>query len=237
MTAIDYTAIYDPDGDFDARYTRATGRRVARWLHPHESVLELGCATGLMTTLLAGDDRRVTGVDRSPEYLARAEARALPRCEFVAGDLDDLAELGERLGRFHHVVLTNVLHEVDDPEAVLRRVARAHAVPGTLVHVSLQNPRSLHRLVALEMGLIDDVYEIAERGERFGTQRLMDAGELAALGRSAGLREIAREGVFLKPLPNAALEALPDAVLDGLEGAVRHLPESGALNLLTFRAG
>ena len=101
----------------------------------------------------------------------------------------------------------------------------------------MQNPRSLHRLVALEMGLIDDLHDIAERGERFGTKRLMDAGDMAALGHSAGLREIAREGVFLKPLPNDALEALPDEVLDGLEGAVRHLPEHGALNLLTFRAG
>ena len=122
-----------------------------------------------MTTLLAADERRVTGVDRSPEYLARAEARALPRCEFVAGDLDDLAELGERLGRFHHVVLTNVLHEVDDPEAVLRRVARAHAVPGMLRARVVAEPALAAPPGGARDGPDPRSYEIAERGERFGT--------------------------------------------------------------------
>lgn len=233
MRALDYTAIYDPDADFDARYTLATGRSIARWLRPHESVLELGCATGLMTTLLAGEGRRVTGLDRSADYLARAAARDLDGCDFLVGDLDALPDLG----RFHQVVLTNVLHEVADPTAVLRRVAQAHVVPGALVHVSLQNPRSLHRLVALEMGLIDDLHAIADRGRRYGTQRLLDADGIAAMGGGAGLRAIAREGVFLKPLPNDTLAALPAPVLDGLERAARHLPEHGALNLLTFRAG
>jgi SAM-dependent methyltransferase len=233
MSPRDYTAIYDPDEDFDARYTLATGRSIARWLRPDESVLELGCATGLMTTLLAGDGRRVTAVDRSAGYLARAAGRPLDGCEFLAGDLDALPHLG----RFHHVVLTNVLHEVADPAAVLRRVAEAHVVPGALVHVSLQNPRSLHRLVALEMGLIDDLHAIADRGRRYGTRRLLDADGIADLGAGAGLHEIAREGVFLKPLPNDTLAGLPAPVLDGLERAARHLPEHGALNLLTFRAG
>jgi len=235
MTALDYTAIYDPDADFDARYTLATGRSIARWLRPHESVLELGCATGLMTTLLAGEGRRLVGVDRSPEYLARAQARNLDGCRFVAGDLDALGALSG-LGRFHQIVVTNVLHEVADPVAVLRRAASDFALPGAPVHVSLQNPRSLHRLVALEMGLIDDLHTIAERGRRFGTRRLLDAGELAELGRTAGLREIAREGVFLKPLPNDRLEALPSEILDGLERAARHLPGHSAMNLVTFRA-
>lgn len=231
MTAIDYTEIYDPDTDFDARFTLATGRAIAACLSPGQRVLELGCATGLMTTLLADDGRTVVGVDRSQAYLERATARALPGVTLVRADLTDLPA---DLGAFDHVVAANVLHELPDPQALMRRVADRHLASGGHVHVSLQNPRSLHRLVALEMGLIDDVCSVAARGKRFGTLRLYEADELSAMVCGGGMREVAREGVFLKPLTNAAMETLPPEVLDGFERAARHLPEHGAMNLLTF---
>ena len=53
----DYSAIYDPDTDFDSRYTMATVRRIAERVAPGDRVLELGCATGLMTGHLAGARR------------------------------------------------------------------------------------------------------------------------------------------------------------------------------------
>jgi 2-polyprenyl-3-methyl-5-hydroxy-6-metoxy-1,4-benzoquinol methylase len=173
----------------------------------------------------------VRGVDRSGPYLERATARDLPGVTLVEGDLMDLPA---DLGTFDHVVAANVLHELPDPQAMLARVVARHLAPAGQLHVSLQNPRSLHRLVALEMGLIDDLCAVAARGERFGTLRLYEADELSAMVCGAGLREIAREGVFLKPLTNDAMAALPSDVLDGFERAARHLPEHGAMNLLTF---
>jgi 2-polyprenyl-3-methyl-5-hydroxy-6-metoxy-1,4-benzoquinol methylase len=231
MTVIDYTEIYDPDTDFDARFTLATGRAIAARLAPGRRVLELGCATGLMTTLLARDGIEVIGIDRSERYLARAAERRLAGVRLVQADLTDLPS---DIGMFDHVIAANVLHELPDPQAVLARVTARHLSPAGTVHVSLQNPRSLHRLVAMEMGLIDDLCAVAARGERFGTLRLYEADELSAMVCAAGLREVAREGVFLKPLPNDAMAALGPDVLDGFERAARHLPEHGAMNLLTF---
>jgi 2-polyprenyl-3-methyl-5-hydroxy-6-metoxy-1,4-benzoquinol methylase len=230
VTALDYTEIYDPETDFDARFTLATGRRVARWLRPGDRVLELGCATGLMTGMLAGDGRSVLAVDRSEPYLERLRARRLAGVEALAADLRELGDVG----RFDHVVLTSVLHEVDDPVALLAGVAEERLARGGLVHVSLQNPLSLHRLVALEMGLIDGLTERSDRGVRFGTQRLYRADEVAELAARAGLEERHREGVFLKPLANDQMAALDPAVLDGLERAARHLPAHGAMNLFAF---
>jgi 2-polyprenyl-3-methyl-5-hydroxy-6-metoxy-1,4-benzoquinol methylase len=230
VTALDYTDIYDPETDFDARFTLATGRRVARWLRPGDRVLELGCATGLMTGMLAGDGRSVLAVDRSEPYLERLRARRLAGVEALAADLRELGAVG----RFDHVVLTSVLHEVDDPAALLATVAEQRLTRGGLVHVSLQNPLSLHRLVALEMGLIDGLTERSDRGVRFGTQRLYRADEVAELAARAGLEERHREGVFLKPLANDQMAALDPAVLDGLERAARHLPAHGAMNLFAF---
>jgi len=229
----DYSAVYDPDTDFDARFTMATVRRIAERVAPGDRVLELGCATGLMTAHLAGRGARVTGVDRSGAYLERARARLGDGAAFVGAGLtepgwEDLAGDG-----YDHVLLCNLVHELPDPVDVLARAA-ALLRPGGLVHLSLQNPDSIHRLVAVEMGLIADVREVSDRGRAFGTLGLHTAADLAALGAAAGLTVVAREGVMLKPLPNAMMAELPEDVLDGFERAARHLPDHCAVNLVVM---
>jgi SAM-dependent methyltransferase len=234
-TTRDYSAIYDPDADFDSRYTRATGARVATRVAPGDRVLELGCATGLMSAIVAAAGGVVTGLDHSAEYLRRARGRGIPGAVFARADLDAPGWEAAAGGDVAHVLACNVLHEVVDPEALLRR-ARAILAPGGLVHVSLQNPRSIHRLVALEMGLIASLDAVAEAGRRYATRGLWDARALMDLAWRAGLATVAREGVMLKPLPNAMMEALPAEVLDGMERAARHLPDHCAMTYLVLRA-
>jgi 2-polyprenyl-3-methyl-5-hydroxy-6-metoxy-1,4-benzoquinol methylase len=228
----DYSAIYDPDTDFDLHFTRATGDRIARWLRPGDRVLELGCATGAMTAAFAGEGRAIVALDRAEEYLAVARDR---RLDGVRWRQADFADALPSTGSHDHVVLANVLHELDDPEALLTAVAEGHLAPAGIVHVSLQNPQSLHRLVALEMGLIDDLSAVAANGLKYATRRLYTASELVELAGRAGLELVHREGVMLKPLPNDAMAALDPAVLAGFVAAARHLPDHGAMNLLHLR--
>jgi 2-polyprenyl-3-methyl-5-hydroxy-6-metoxy-1,4-benzoquinol methylase len=228
----DYSAIYDPDTDFDIHFTRATGERIARWMRPGDRVLELGCATGAMTVAFAGEGRRIVAVDRAAGYLATARDRGLEGVDWRQGDFDEALPA---TGAHDHVVLANVLHELEDPEALLATVAEHHLAPGGVLHLSLQNPQSLHRLVALEMGLIDDLSAVAANGLKYATRRLYTAAELTALAGRAGLELIHREGVMLKPLPNDAMAALDPAVLAGFVAAARHLPDHAAMNLLHLR--
>jgi SAM-dependent methyltransferase len=225
----DYSAAYDPDRDFDAVYTRATGRRIAAGVAPGARVLELGCASGLMTAQLAEVAGELIAVDRSGPYLERLRARRLLGVRAVLADVEDYRPVG----RFDHVVAANLLHEVGDPGALLRR-ARGWLSPGGRIHVTLPNPRSLHRLVALEMGLIDSLDALSERGARFGTRRALDADALSELARGAGLRVRERGGILLKPLPNAQMAALDPAVLEGFERAARHLPDHCAMTYLAL---
>jgi SAM-dependent methyltransferase len=235
-TARDYTRSYDPDTDFDRRYTMATVARIAERVASGARVLELGCATGLMTAALVGAEAHVTAVDRSEEYLDRARARVGTRATLICAGLEETGWEEAVGGRFDHVLVCNLLHELDDPAGLLRR-ARDVLADGGLVHVSLQNPLSIHRLVALEMGLIDGLHEISERGRRFDTLGLWRMPELVELARGAGLVPVAREGVMLKPLPNAMMAELPADVLDGFERAARHLPEHCAMNYLVLGRG
>ena len=234
-TETDYSAIYDPEADFDSRYSRATIALIAPHVLEGEGVLELGCATGLMTAGLAARGARVTAVDRSEAYLRRARDRGLPGVRFVQAQLDEPG-WDERVGGgFAHVLACNLIHELPDPQDVLAR-AGALLGAGGVVHLSLQNPRSIHRLVAVEMGLIEDTRGISGRGRRYATRQIWDADELIEMAWDAGLRLVAREGVMLKPLPNDMMAALPAEVLDGFERAARYLPEHCAINYLVLRA-
>jgi SAM-dependent methyltransferase len=227
----DYSAVYDPDADVDRLLTDATGAAIARFVRPGDRILELGCATGRMTAALVASGARVVAADRAEAYLERLLTRGLDGVEVWHGDLDGALPAGT----FEHVVAANVLHEVADPVGLLARAA-GRLVDRGLVHVTLQNPDSLHRLVAREMGLLDDLAAVSERGARFGTRRLWSADALEALMGEAGLRTVHREGLVLKPLPNALLAGLPEEVLAGLAACGRYAGEHAAMTYLAAEA-
>ncbi len=227
----EYLTEYDPDTDFDRVYTLATGQAIAEYLRGGDHVLEMGCATGLMTEVFVKAGALVTGIDRSATYLQRAVERCIPdaifdRCEFSEWPAP---------ARYDHVVATNVIHELPDPAAFLRHCHRLLR-PGGLLHLASQNPQSIHRLVAYEMGLITTVHDISARGRQWGTLRLFTADELCDLAHAAGFSLVERQGIMLKPLPNEQMAALPTDVIDGFARVAHRFPEHCAVNYLVLRA-
>jgi 2-polyprenyl-3-methyl-5-hydroxy-6-metoxy-1,4-benzoquinol methylase len=228
VTAPSYVTRYDPDTDVDRHFTAATAAAIVEHLRPGDRVAELGCATGLMTSMLVAHGAAVTALDRHEEYLARARARGLEAVRWVRAESSELDD-----GPYDHVVATNVLHEQDDPDAFLADCARL-AGPG-LVHLAVPNPRSLHRLVAVEMGLIPALTELSDNSRGLGHRGHLFREEVEAMARAQGLRTVAADGVFLKPLPNADLARLDPDVLAGLARAGRHLPDHAAFYYLRLR--
>jgi 2-polyprenyl-3-methyl-5-hydroxy-6-metoxy-1,4-benzoquinol methylase len=226
----DYSDRYDPDTHIDRWCTDATATRIVARLRPKQMVLELGCATGRMTAAFVTAGTNVVAVDRSARYLDRARARELTGVEWVEQDIEAFATPR----RFAHVVATNVIHEVVDPAAFLVRV-RDHLDTDGEFHLSLQNPSSIHRLVGLDLGLISDAREVTAEGRDLQTRTIWTADELAALGRSAGLVDVARAGVMLKPLPNSLMAEMPDQILAGFVAIADRFPANCSMNYLVFR--
>ena len=90
---------------------------------------------------------------------------------FVAAGLDAPGWAARTGDGFSHVLACNLIHELPDPVDTLSRAGDLLAADG-VVHLSLQNPYSIHRLVALEMGLLDDPRGISGRGRRYATLRI-----------------------------------------------------------------
>lgn len=87
---------------------------------PLQSVLDVGAGSGLFAERFAGHGLEVVGLDASHEMVTAARG-LVPQAAF----LEALAEaLPFASGQFDLVFLGLVLHESDDPLAVLREAAR-----------------------------------------------------------------------------------------------------------------
>jgi demethylmenaquinone methyltransferase/2-methoxy-6-polyprenyl-1,4-benzoquinol methylase len=105
-------------------------------------VLDVATGTGLVAAELLRLGFRVTGVDQSPEMLARARARFDGGVELVEASADALPFPD---GAFDHLTFTYLLRYVDDPTATLRELARVVRPGGTISSLEFGVPHGVWR--------------------------------------------------------------------------------------------
>jgi ubiquinone/menaquinone biosynthesis C-methylase UbiE len=121
------------------RLQRLKEKIVRDYVHEGARVLEVGCGTGMLTALMAGEGAVVTGIDASPTMLAEAQKKV------AAGNLQervtlkhmDAALIGDRFApaSFDLIVSTLVFSELppDEQRYVLEACAKLLAPGGRLL--------------------------------------------------------------------------------------------------------
>lgn len=210
-------------------------RHVVHWLERYGArrVLEVGCGLEpLFDHYRAFDSWRT--IEPVADFAGRAQDLATrdEHIQVVEGYVEDLAEsLGGE--DFDFIVVSGLLHEVPHPARTLRAV-RSLCTDATIVHLNVPNMRSFHRLLAVEMGLIDHVFEPSERDHWFEHHGQFDREQFIELLESAGLRIVESGTYFVKPFTHDQMDALlrteafPPALVDGLDRMIKYMPDYGA---------
>jgi 2-polyprenyl-3-methyl-5-hydroxy-6-metoxy-1,4-benzoquinol methylase len=175
--------------------------------------LELGPAEGLMTETLATLFQDLTCVDGAPSFCESLKAR-FPQVKVVCALFEDFVP--QR--RFDTIVLGHVLEHVADPGDILSRV-RGWLNPQGRVIAVVPNALSLHRQIAVEMGILPEVHALNETDLHHGHRRVYDPMTLRKEFENAGLHIEVFGGYWIKPVSNRQIEEHWTAEM--LEGAMR----------------
>jgi ubiquinone/menaquinone biosynthesis C-methylase UbiE len=130
--------------NFDQDYLYVTGVKVNQlirgWLveqfNEGDVVLELGCGTGFYSEMITGRVKQLTATDLAPEMIEQAK-RNLAQFTNVEFRIEDCYNTSFKDNIFDGVLMTNLLHIVMDPHAVLMEGRRVLKDNGRIVIVDV----------------------------------------------------------------------------------------------------
>jgi SAM-dependent methyltransferase len=199
--------------------------RILSHVDPGSRILELGYGDGLLTEALQQRFHGAQLLEGSDLLCERARAKHEGIIVHNA-----LFETFAPEQPYDTVLALHVLEHLDDPALILRRIGRWLAPGGTVVIV-VPNRQSLHRRLALRMGLIAELDELSARDHLVGHQRVYDFYDLERDVASAGMRVRCRFGSFLKTLPNSMMLGFGEDLLTALDAVSDELPPELLANI------
>jgi 2-polyprenyl-3-methyl-5-hydroxy-6-metoxy-1,4-benzoquinol methylase len=200
--------------------------------HAPRRLLEIGC--GELPLFLDLPGVETTVIEPTPAFAGNARRLAADRRGVtVVEALAEQVPADSLGGTFDVVVLSCLLHEVPDPHLLLT-ATRHFCGPRTVLHVNVPNARSLHRLLAVAMGLIPHPASESDTQRTMQQRGVYDAAGLERQLEAAGFTVRDRGSIFVKPFTHAQMQQLVDdgfltrQMLDGLDALAGMLPELGS---------
>ena len=230
---VDYVEQYEalPFEAIQIEYRRKLVLAQIRRFAPRR-LLEVGCGTRPLFTDLSADIE-ICVVEPAQAFAEHAHqlASCRDRVNVIKGSIEEV-NLGN--SEFDMIILSCVLHEVLDPSGMLRAI-RNRCSPHTMLHVNVPNARSLHRLLAVAMGLIPNLTEPSEIQRRMQQRSIpYDAQSLRTELSSSGFNVMEEGSFFIKPFTHSQMQTLVNEgfmtrpMLDGLDKLVEWLPDLGS---------
>jgi len=192
---------------------------------PGDRVVELGYGDGVTLNRLAPIASHYTIVEgaRTLAELVRGEH---PDVEVV----NELFEAYVPSEGFDLVLALHVFEHVDNP-IELGRHLRSWLKPEGEIVVVVPNKASLHRQLAVLMGLSEALDTLSPRDHMVGHQRVYDLAGLERDLRESGFEPFAHKGFFIKTLPNVMMLDYSPELLRALNDLAEQLPSEAAANL------
>ena len=208
---------------FDNRLTIYSALSLKKYFHG-SSVLEVGSADGQMTGMLIDHFSRVEAVEGSRTYYDKLKKKYNNSLILHHSLIEDF-EIEEK---FDTILLAHILEHLKSPISVLKRVSKWLETNGRII-IAVPNANSIHRLVAVKMGILGSPDQYSDRDIKLGHRRVYTLEKLSADIHSAGLTISETGGIFFKPLTNKQIdETFTEEMMDGFYKIGNDFPEYAA---------
>ena len=186
-----------------------------------KKVLEVGCSIGIMTRRLANLKLDLTVIDGSKKIIDYVKNLGnTGKVNFIIS----LFENFETKEKFDDIIMANLLEHVKNPTFILKK-ARSLLEEGGIIHIIVPNAESLHRRIGQKMGILKELVDFSEGDKKLGHRRVYTEELLENDIKSAGLKIIKSEGIFLKPFSDSQMEKFDGKILDALFEVGKELPD------------
>jgi 2-polyprenyl-3-methyl-5-hydroxy-6-metoxy-1,4-benzoquinol methylase len=195
-------------------------------LTPHSRVFELGYGEGTITGPLIDNGFQVEIVEGSAMLCKAARDRFGATVQIH----ESLFEKFTPPQPYDAALALHILEHVDDPRRVIRLLASWMA-PGGRVVAAVPNAQSIHRKLAVMIGLQPTINHLSPRDHMVGHQRVYTLDELVADFVAAGLEVELCFGYFLKVVPNSMMKEWSPDLLKALTLISEELPPNLLANI------
>jgi len=184
--------------------------------------LELGPALGYMTKDLVKEFETLHLVEGAKELLTQIPD--YPNIKKFHSLFEDFSTTN----KYDTIVMGHVLEHIYNPIEVCSKIYNWLSDDGVFL-VSVPNAKSIHRIVAKEMKLLKDEYELNQRDHELGHYRVYDMDLLKSHLTSSGFKILDSGGIFLKPISNKQIEdTWTPEMIEGFYETGKYFPENCA---------
>lgn len=193
--------------------------------------LELGCSDGKMTQMISEMVVELDVVEGSKSFLEETKKRNLANVTFSYS----LFENFDTDKKYDYIFATYIITHISNLELFLAKVYTFLKDDG-LLFIAVPNARALSRQLALQMGIIDDLFTLSQNDIDHGHCRAYDRVKLNRDLENNGYNIISQGGIILKPLADFQMDQLinnqiiKQEQMDGLYSLGKEYPDlSGAI--------
>lgn len=232
-----YTQKYlDKDySDFESYMVKFRRNQVLKFLSDYQAknILEIGCGMDSIAKFY-NDYEKFVIVEPSGVFAQKAREDLAQKSnvkiiqDFIQNQVSYLKD-----NQFDCIVLSSLLHEVENPKELLASLIPLCSPPTTL-HINVPNSQSFHLLWAYESEIIPQLGGLSATAKSLQQHTSFCMESLCALVEEVGLEILDKGSYFLKPFNHAKMSlALQDGILDenllqGLEKMTKYTPNLGA---------
>ena len=233
-----------PFEKYQIEYRRKKVIELIQLSHP-QTVLEIGCGLFPLFESVREVEKWVV-VEPTISFYENAMAQKGDNENVIIYQdcLENLVDTIENTRmKIDYIVCGCLLHELEKPENMLEAIWKI-ADDDTIIHVNVPNAKSIHRLLAKEMGLIDDIYQqSAVQIKMQQSNTIYNIDSLKNICKKQGFDIFESGSYFIKPFTHAQMQRCMDndifdeTLLDGLYKLEKFLQGYGSEIYVQMKKG